>query len=124
MLLKSENFHFLQRNRPSKVAADSYYSLNEQLLSDFLTSYKTRIFIFLLFGVDHFLFPSFQSDLACLESKSSTLECEHRRLTSKLLDVEKRLQTTEKELDEEKQKRKSETEILAKKLAELSKQVF
>ena len=124
MLLKSENFHFLQRNRPSKVAADSYYSLNEQLLSDFLTSYKTRIFIFLLFGVDHFLFPSFQSDLACLESKSSTLESEHRRLTSKLLDVEKRLQTTEKELDEEKQKRKSETEILAKKLAELSKQVF
>ena len=78
----------------------------------------------MLFGVDHFLFPSFQSDLACLESKSSTLESEHRRLTSKLLDVEKRLQTTEKELDEEKQKRKSETEILAKKLAELSKQVF
>lgn len=78
----------------------------------------------MVFGVDHFLFPSFQSDLACLESKSSTLESEHRRLTSKLLDVEKRLQTTEKELDEEKQKRKSETEILAKKLAELSKQVF
>ena len=124
MLLKSENFHFLQRNRPSKVAADSYYSLNEQLLSDFLTSYKTRILILLVFGVDHFLFPSFQSDLACLESKSSTLESEHRRLTSKLLDVQKRLQTTEKELDEEKQKRKSETEILAKKLAELSKQVF
>ena len=124
MVLKSENFHFLQRNRPSKVAADSHYSLNEQLLSDFLTSYKTRIFILLVFGVDHFLFPSFQSDLACLESKSSTLESEHRRLTSKLLDVEKRLQTTEKELDEEKQKRKSETEILAKKLAELSKQVF
>jgi hypothetical protein len=73
----------------------------------------------------HYSFCSccFQSDLACLESKSSTLDSEHRRLTSKLTDCEKRLAGAEKELAEEKQKRKAETELLAKKLAELSKQV-
>ena len=68
------------------------------------------------------VFP-LQSDLACLDGKASTLESDHRRLSAKLSDCEKRLAATELELEEEKKKRKVETEILAKKLAELSQQV-
>ena len=51
------------------------------------------------------------------------MESDHRRLSAKLAHCEKILASTEQELEEEKQKRKSETEILAKKLAELSNQV-
>jgi hypothetical protein len=58
-----------------------------------------------------------------LDGKASTLESDHRRLSAKLADCEKRLATTELELEEEKKKRKVETEILAKQLAELSQQV-
>ena len=66
---------------------------------------------------------SFQSDLAGLDGKASTLESDHRRLSAKLANCQKSLADTNVELEEEKMKRKSETEILAKKLAELSKQV-
>ena len=64
-----------------------------------------------------------QSELTALEARASGLEAEHARLASTTGDLEASLSQTSAELSEEKKRRKNETEILAKKLAEKSKQV-
>lgn len=63
-----------------------------------------------------------QSDLASAEGRVSTLEMEHSRLAENSSDVETQMSQTRIELEEERKKRKTETELLARKLAEKSKQ--
>jgi hypothetical protein len=69
------------------------------------------------------VFSIHQSDLACLQSKSSNIESEHVTLSCQLKFCEEKLNETTKSLEKEKHQRKVETELLAKKLAELTKQV-
>ena len=64
-----------------------------------------------------------QSDLAAAEARASTLESEHGRLAAAVAELEAHGGQTGVELEEERKRRKAETEMLAKKLAEKSKQV-
>ena len=59
-----------------------------------------------------------QSEFSSVESKAATLEDEHRRLLVDLTTSETKLSTVMTELEEERDKRKTETELLARKLAE------
>ena len=62
-----------------------------------------------------------QSELAFIEGRASALEAEHTRLSNKASELEATNAQLKIELDIEVKSRKTETELLAKKLAESSK---
>ncbi len=64
-----------------------------------------------------------QSDLTSSEARTSALEAEHARLAGRSAELEAQLSQTGVELEEEGKRRRSETELMARKLAEKAAQV-
>ena len=89
-----------------------------------LLSFKTTVFV--ISYCCHYTINEFEhlnSNLTFIESRANILETEHSRLTGKVGELQAMNGQLKIELESEAKNRKSETEALAKKLAESMKTV-